>query len=267
MFGLGAAVLGGVGLFGDIMSSQGQKSANATNIALQKESEGWQEKMSDTAVQRRAADMKAAGINPLMAAGNPASTPTLGPATVGNAGAAYGQLGQQVSSAIATDQQVKQTASTIALQTAQANSAQASADLTRSHIPTGQTGDAATTGPVNHALGDAELRQIQASANLTDAQTGQVATNVKLINSQIANTDANTALTNVKALMAGQDYTIQKATMQAIIQQELTKGDAARNIQAVQNGPLGPTIAYLQAIAQPAHSAVSAVSGVKGLYQ
>ncbi|QXP08569.1 MAG: DNA pilot protein [Arizlama microvirus] len=48
------------------------------NVEMQKKNNAMQMNLANTAVQRRAADMQAAGINPLMAAGGqPAQTPTL----------------------------------------------------------------------------------------------------------------------------------------------------------------------------------------------
>jgi len=88
-FGIGDLVSSGLGYLGT-------KDTNDTNQRMTREQMEFQERMSNTAHQREVADLRAAGLNPVLSAmgGNGASTPAGAAAHVEN------EIGTAVSSAI-----------------------------------------------------------------------------------------------------------------------------------------------------------------------
>ncbi len=85
----GPALIGALGgIIGGVISARGQSDANRQNIALSREQMAFQERMSNTAVARRMADLKRSGINPILAGKFDASSPAGAMATVGSVGGA-----------------------------------------------------------------------------------------------------------------------------------------------------------------------------------
>lgn len=227
IFDAGKSILGSVGgsVIGGLFGQSGQESANEANAQQAELNRQFQERMSSTAYQRAVKDLKAAGLNPMLAySQGGASTPAGSTATFYNekADLARGfQAAPQNAMAIAQTSnlraQTEKAAAEADLASAQAQEARArtgtyepqievsraTVDRLKAEIPKIQADTDLSSQQMFKVMAeipnivkggdliDAQVKHNLASAGLTQAQIAEVVPRIRHIMAQTRNTQAD----------------------------------------------------------------------------